>query len=614
MTLLAPALFTIDEPHSRDLDDAIGVARTENGWLVRVAIANPSAAVAIGSTDDVRARARGATVYRGNAASVPMLPRSISQEQSTLTAGEERAAMLIDLNIDRSGTVNGTRIAFELVRIARRLTYKDIPAIASSGQPRPPFTSASVTDEVDELQAPVNDAITISKLLLQQRRARGALAVFDPGRMLLTDEEGRLQFFDVSEMDGHLLVQEIMIAANAAVAAFAASNNIPFLFRSHEPRISSPRGLAAAESFEAWLAGGRATAAAAAERLSLVAQKARYSNILTGHYALSLPAYSHVTSPLRRYADLVVQRQLAAFLDGSNLPYTQEQLGVIGDELYTIAHEKSESAADFFKSPVIAKAQSALEGNYALKALADNELGQAVKLALVTGFAQALVDELVRRMSHDCLADKVALRLLEGRSFLPSDLAQAFVAMLAGKPARAVSLVHAAISIGEIETLEIRFTEASGSFVATASMRDISGGRTLIATAADIRKKDAEQAAVLLAVCELMDVAAPAPIALAKAVPAAPTNPATKPAQPAPADGNPKGALLEFCQKRRLPTPTFSTTFSGPSNAPTFVCECVLTISGKNEFAHSPTAATKKQAEALASAAMLKVIAHRRDD
>lgn len=594
MNTVDTALFTIDEPHSRDLDDAIGVARTDTGWTVRVAIANPSAVVPIGSNEDAHARAQGATIYRGPTATKPMLPRSISQEQSTLTAGAQRAAMLIDLSIDRSGGVLGTALSFGHVTVSRRLSYKDVPAIAQN--------------KSDELHAPISDAIGIAKSLLQQRRARGSLAVFDPSRFLLTDEEGRLQFFDVSEMAGHLLVQEVMIAANAAVAAFAATNNIPFLFRSHEPRISSPRGAAATASFDAWIAGGHATAAAAAERLSLVAQKARYSNLLTGHYALSLPAYAHVTSPLRRYADLVVQRQLAAFLDGRALPYTQDELGVIGDELFAVAQGNIDAATDFFKAPVVAKAQAAIDGNYALRALADNELSQAVKLGLANGFAQPLVDELARRMRStdpsDKLADKVALRLFEGRSGLPPDLSQAFVAMLAEQPSRAMSLVNSAISTGEVAELDVQITEAGGGFTATASMLDVRRGRAVRGLASDGRKKGAEQAAVLLALCELMDVPRPTNLGVEKT---SPKKSAAVPGPPVPA-GNPKGALLELCQKRRLLPPIFSTSVSGPSNAPTFVCECSLVVAGKTLKQQSAGAPTKKHAEALASSAMLDAL------
>lgn len=590
MTLPIPALFTIDEPHSRDLDDAIGVTHTASGWMVRVAIANPASVVAIGSPEDVRARAQGATIYRGQAASKPMLPRSISQEQSTLTAGEPRAAMLIDLKIDRNGAVLDTALSFGSVTVHRRLSYKDVPAIAKNS--------------ADELHEPIVDAISISKSLLQQRRARGSLAVFDPSRMLLTDEEGRLQFFDVSEMAGHLLVQELMICANAAVAQFAASNDIPFLFRSHEPRISSPRGVAAAESFDAWIAGGHATAAAAAERLNLVAQKARYSNLLTGHYALNLPAYAHVTSPLRRYADLVVQRQLAAFLEGRAMPYTQDELGVIGDELFATAQGAIEATSDHFKAPVVAKAQSAIDGAYALHALADNELGQAVKLGLSNGFAQGLVDELVRRMRADSLADKVTMRLVEGRAGLPPNLAQALVDMLVAQPARAMSLVNSAISIGQVSGFEVQIAEAGGNFTATAKMLDANGGRTLKGVATDGRKKGAEQAAVLLAVCDLMNVVRPMNLDSAKTQP---PKSAGAPAAPLPV-GNPKGALLELCQKRRLLPPTFSTTVTGPSNAPTFVCECSLVVAGKMVKQQSAGAPTKKHAEALASAAMLDAL------
>lgn len=194
--------------------------------------------------------------------------------------------------------------------------------------------------------------------------------------------------------------------------------------------------------------------------------------------------------------------------------------------------------------------------------------------------------------------------MLEGRRVLPTDLAQAFIAMLAAQPPRAMSLVNSAISIGEVSEFEVQTEEANGRFTARASMRDVNAGRVVTGTAADGRKKGAEQSAVLLAVCDLMNVERPADLGAATAPP--PKN-AGAPTTPVPA-GNPKGALLELCQRRRLLPPTFATSVSGPSNAPTFVCVCSLVIGGKTLRQQSSGAPTKKHAEALASAAMMQVL------
>ncbi|KWT65077.1 MULTISPECIES: RNB domain-containing ribonuclease [unclassified Variovorax] len=603
-------LFTIDAEHSRDLDDAIGIARNESGWTVRVAIANPSAHVAIGSTEDLEARKQGATIYRARQATRPMLPRAISEDQATLTAGVPRSAVVIDLDLDQAGQLSDTRLSLGDITVAQRLSYQDVPAIAA--------------DQGHPLHQSMVDAIAIARGFLKQRRARGALAFLDQQQLLLTDEEGRVQHFAAGEMVGHLLVQELMIAANSAVAEFAARSDVPFLYRCHEPRISAPRGLAAAESFEAWFAGGHASTAAAIERLNLITQKARYTSTLTGHYGLNVPAYAHITSPLRRYADLVDQRQLIALIQGAALPYSQDELTAIGNELFEVSEAITAEASDFYKAPVLAKAQAALEphAQHALRALADNEVGQAVKAGLAGTFAPALVDELLRRMAAGTLADKISVRFIEGRAALPPVVAEGFISMIRAKPAAAVSFLHHARAINLVSDFEVQFEEfpspTGPSFKATSTMRDAERGLTYRAVATEGKKKAAEQAAALLALCDLMGVARPAPSCVEDAAPSSPPPVAptvTRAPQPEalqpPQTANSKGALLEFCQKQKLGTPTFTSTGTGPSNAPAFACTAELTVGEETFCASSASTPAKRQAEALAAAALLEQLISR---
>lgn len=391
----------------------------------------------------------------------------------------------------------------------------------------------------------------------------------------------------------------MMIAANSAVAELAARSDIPFLYRCHEPRISAPRGLAAAESFEAWIAGGQATTAAALERLNLITQKARYTSTLTGHYGLNVPTYAHITSPLRRYADLAVQRQLVAMIQSTALPYSQDEMTAIGNELFEASEAAAVETSDFFKAPVLAKAQAALEtgAQHALRALADNELGQAVKAGLAGTFAPALVDELLRRMAAGALADKISVRFIEGRAALPAAVAEGFIAMVGAKPATAVSFLNHAGAINALSDFEVQFEEIAGrtgpTFRATATMRDAERGATYRAVAKDLRKKAAEQAAALLTLCDLMGVARPVASGAEDQAPSPAPGSAARdlPAPPPSQLANPKGALLEHCQKNKLGTPTFTSTSTGPSNAPTFLC----------------------QAEALAAQALLDQLGARRD-
>lgn len=600
MTAAAP-LFTIDETHSRDLDDAIGVERIAEGWRVHVAIANPSLEVAIGSDVDQRARSAGATLYRARAATAPMLPREISEARSTLTAGQPRAALLIQLQIDQTGHVLHTELALEEVVVSRRLAYSDVPRTAN--------------DRGDELSTPIADSIALARQLLQNRRARGALAIYDQKRMLLTDEEGRIQHYDADAMIGHIVVQEFMIAANAAVAELAATREIPFLYRTHEPRLSAPRGIAAADSFEAWMAGGTESIAAASQHLHLVVKKARYSSELKGHYGLNLPAYAHVTSPLRRYADLVNQRQLVAHPRDRQLPYAQEDLEAIGQELYDLVIAQSEETSEHFKGPVIERARTALNsgGLLPLSGMADNELGQAVKAALQGGsFVPPLVEELLRRMRHGLLADKITGRLIEGNASIPKELTEGIAQMVRERPALAVSFVNHAKAVGLVDSFEVQFEGVptrpgapSAEFQASAVLREAAGGKTHRAHGRGSRKKDAEQAATLLVFCDFIGAERPIDAVVQRAELLVPSS--HPPQEPPP--GNPKGALLELCQKLGLTPPVFETASTGPANAPVFTCVCTLDNGGIALQASSQPAGTRKAAEALAAHAMLEQIA-----
>lgn len=601
MTSAGP-LFTIDEPHSRDLDDAICVERASEGWRVTIAIANPSLEVTIDSEVDLRARGLGATLYRGRSATEPMLPREISETRSTLAAGMARQAMLIHLQFDRAGQVLHADVALDEVVVARRLAYSDVPRIALDG--------------ADELNTPISNAIGLASQLLQNRRARGALAIYDQKRMLLTDEEGRIRQHAPDTMVGHIVVQEFMIAANAAVAEIAATREIPFLFRTHEPRISAPRGVAAAESFEAWMAGGVDSIAAASQRLNLVVKKARYSSELRGHYGLNLPAYAHVTSPLRRYSDLVDQRQLVAHVRGRPLPYTQHELEAIGQELFDLAAAQAEDTSSYFKAPVIERAMAALGsgGALPLSGLADNELGQAVKAAIEgASFVPPLLEELLRRLGHGLLADKVVGRLIEGRDRIPKELADGLAELVHARPHSAVSFLNHAKAVGAITSLEVK-TEAlpgrsgapSSEFEASATLLE-AGGKVYRSRGRGSRKKDAEQAALVLVFCDFLGAPRPAAEAM-DGVEQAP--PAAVPWREAPA-GNPKGALFELSQKMGLATPTFETTASGPANASVFTCVCKFDWGGSMLQAQSEPATTKKVAEGLAARGMLEQVGQR---
>ena len=170
---------TIDEPSTRDLDDAIWVGEEDGSYVVKIAIADPTALVRIGDPIDVAARQLGATVYAGDRTVKRMLPKTISEEASSLTAGIRRQVMLYEIVIDRSGEVRKVDVGASTVVVASRLSYADVPLIL-----RTPDHAA---------HAMLIDALAVAELLLALRRSKGAMVLYDLSLMLFMDEEGRLR-------------------------------------------------------------------------------------------------------------------------------------------------------------------------------------------------------------------------------------------------------------------------------------------------------------------------------------------------------------------------------------------------------------------------------------
>lgn len=311
-------IVAIDPTDARDHDDAIWAEPDgEGGFRALVAIADVSFYVRPGGSIDREARKRGNSVYFPDRV-VPMLPEVLSAHVCSLKSGEDRAAMACHLTIDAEGRVKDWRFTRAIVRIAEVIAYED--AQARIGR------EASEGVGIDVLQ----NLWACWRALEKARHARDPLELELPERRVQLDEQGRITEIALRErLDAHRVVEDFMIAANVAAAKALESKVAPVVYRVHEP--PSREKLVALKdylaTFERKFALGQVVTPGLFNRMlkdisdeaekALIMEavlrsqtQAYYGPRNAGHFGLALGSYAHFTSPIRRYADLLVHRAL----------------------------------------------------------------------------------------------------------------------------------------------------------------------------------------------------------------------------------------------------------------------------------------------------------------
>jgi len=341
-------IVAIDPTDARDHDDAIWAEPDgEGGFQALVAIADVSFYVRPGGMVDREARKRGNSVYFPDRV-VPMLPEVLSADVCSLKSGEDRAAMACHLAIDAQGRITSFRFTRALVRIAEVIAYEDAQARIDAAEHHPPTPSSEEEGRIvaRTRKAPSSSeegvgggGVSIAvlqnlwsawKLLNAAREARDPLDLDLPERRVVLDEQGKITEIAIRErLDAHRVVEDFMIAANVAAAKALESKASPVVYRIHEP--PTREKLVALKDYFAsigkQLALGQVITPGLFNRMikdiaddtekALVMEavlrsqtQAYYGPQNVGHFGLALGSYAHFTSPIRRYADLLVHRAL----------------------------------------------------------------------------------------------------------------------------------------------------------------------------------------------------------------------------------------------------------------------------------------------------------------
>jgi len=345
LDLRALPIVTIDGENARDFDDAVLVEPLGRGFRLTVAVADVAHYVPAGSPLDLEARARGTSVYFPDRV-VPMLPEELSNGICSLKPAEDRLVKAVRLELDARGRLVAASFGDAVIRSAARLTYTQVRQALVDGDP-------SVRAALGGLLEPLERAEALARLLIARRRARGSIDFDLPEAEVVLDLRGRPADIVRAERSiAHQMIEEFMLAANEAVARELARRGLPFPHRVHEPPAADSVA-ALARFLEGFglrlrLEEGRPTPAAFQAVLEQVQgrpeerlvntvllrsmQQARYAAEPFGHFGLATDCYTHFTSPIRRYPDLVVHRLLDVALGGS---------GRVPPDLVAIAEESS---------------------------------------------------------------------------------------------------------------------------------------------------------------------------------------------------------------------------------------------------------------------------------
>jgi ribonuclease R len=321
---------TIDGENARDFDDAVSVKKEGRGAIrLWVSIADVSHYVRPGSPLDREAYLRGTSVYFPDRC-IPMLPEELSNGICSLNPCLDRLTVTAEILVDKAGTIMESSFYPSIIRSSARLTYTAVKKILFDHDPQLKDTYAALLDDLQLME-------TLARRLMDKRKKRGSIDFDLPEPEILLDIQGETLAIIRAERNlAHRIIEEFMLAANEAVASFIEARGIPTLYRVHESpdplKIRDFREFIYNFGYELSMTGdkihpgefqrlleqaeGKAEERMINEVLLRCMKQARYAAENLGHFGLSASCYTHFTSPIRRYPDLVVHRILKETLKG----------------------------------------------------------------------------------------------------------------------------------------------------------------------------------------------------------------------------------------------------------------------------------------------------------
>ncbi len=323
--LTGEAIVTIDGDESKDFDDAVGVTKEENGWLLKVSIADVSHYVEEGTPLDVEALKRGTSTYVTDRV-VPMLPHALSNGICSLNPHVERLTLTCEMHVNTEGKVTDYEIYPSVIRSTERMTYKNVNRILDGDE--------ELIETYAHLGSLFTDLRDCADAIRSYRQGKGAIDFDSDESEIKVDETGH-PIYVGPRVTGHAerIIEDCMIAANVSVANFLKWQEIPAVYRVHgTPKAERLKQYVQMSELLGHKFNLRNTdirpteiqryleSVKDAESYPVLSammlrcmQKARYENVCEGHFGLAEEEYLHFTSPIRRYPDLAVHRMLRKY-------------------------------------------------------------------------------------------------------------------------------------------------------------------------------------------------------------------------------------------------------------------------------------------------------------
>lgn len=324
-------MVTIDGEDAKDLDDAVSIERTQGGYRLGVHIADVSHYVSEGGVLDKEAFRRGTSVYLTDRV-LPMLPPELSNGICSLNAGEDRLAVSVVMDIDEKGEVRNYEIFKSVIRVKERMTYTDVNKILLENDPDLRMRYSELVPDFEVMGE-------LCRILRKRRMDKGALDFDFPETKIIVDEKGwPVAVARMERQLAEMIIEEFMIKANEVVAEHLYSLKVPTLYRVHERpdedsirelnRVLGVFGHRVAERevqpkhFQEILEKikDRPEERTVSTIILRSMRHARYAPQPLGHFGLASAYYTHFTSPIRRYPDLVVHRVLTYLLEKGAIP------------------------------------------------------------------------------------------------------------------------------------------------------------------------------------------------------------------------------------------------------------------------------------------------------
>jgi len=329
--------FTIDDDLTMELDDAVSVEVSEGATLVGIHIADPDCFVASGDPVDQEAMARAATYYFPEM-KLPMIPAAVAEGAASLVPGQDRPALSFLATLSQLGEVIRSEIVPSMIRSRARLTYERADELLGGA------------DAGDPAAVALSRLRPICEILESARVAAGAVVIRAAEVDIRVDPSGGISIRRIDDRGlSRRIVSEVMILANRLAADFCGRRGLPAIYRKQAPPMAEPAAVDAAPPEGSGDPGAYDPVAVRALRRRM--RRGETSLIPAPHAGLGLPAYTQATSPIRRYQDLVVHRQIKAALRGQAVPYDAEALSRIAattDEAERAAREAERGTDEYW--------------------------------------------------------------------------------------------------------------------------------------------------------------------------------------------------------------------------------------------------------------------------